>query len=53
MKKRPVVLPDDSIVVRPMMWLSLTYDHRIVDGAPAAQFLGRIKILLENPSLLL
>ena len=53
MKKRPVVLPDDSLVVRPMMWLSLTYDHRIVDGAPAAQFLGRIKILLENPSLLL
>jgi len=53
MKKRAVVLDDDSIVVRPMMWLSLTYDHRIVDGAPAAQFLKRIKTLLENPSLLL
>ncbi len=53
MKKRAVVLEDDSIVARPMMWLSLTYDHRIVDGAPAAQFLGRIKALLENPALLL
>ena len=36
-----------------MMWLSLTYDHRIVDGAPAAQFLGRVKKLLEKPALLL
>jgi len=53
MKKRAIVLDDDSIVVRPMMWLSLTYDHRIVDGAPAAQFLKRIKTLLENPALLL
>ena len=53
MKKRAVVLEDDSIAVRPMMWLSLTYDHRIVDGAPAAQFLKRVKTLLENPSLLL
>ncbi|MBP3652934.1 MAG: 2-oxo acid dehydrogenase subunit E2 [Clostridia bacterium] len=53
MKKRAVVLDDDSIVVRPMMWLSLTYDHRIVDGAPAAQFLKRIKTLLETPALLL
>ena len=53
MKKKAIVLDDDSIAVRPMMWLSLTYDHRIVDGAPAAQFLGRIKQLLENPALLL
>ncbi|MBQ8506497.1 MAG: 2-oxo acid dehydrogenase subunit E2 [Clostridia bacterium] len=53
MKKRAVVLDDDSIVARPMMWLSLTYDHRIVDGAPAAQFLKRIKTLLETPALLL
>ena len=53
MKKKAVVLEDDSIAVRPMMWLSLTYDHRIVDGAPAAQFLGRIKKLLETPALLL
>lgn len=53
MKKKAVVLDDDSIVVRPMMWLSLTYDHRIVDGAPAAQFLKRVKTLLETPALLL
>ncbi len=53
LKKKAVVLEDDSIAVRPMMWLSLTYDHRIVDGAPAAQFLGYIKKLLENPALLL
>lgn len=52
-KKRPVVLEDDSLAARPMMWLSLTYDHRIVDGAPAAQFLGRVKALLEKPALLL
>ena len=53
MKKRPVVMPDDSIQARNMMWLSLTYDHRIVDGAPAAQFLQRVKKLLEVPALLL
>ena len=53
MKKKAVVLDDDTIAVRPMMWLSLTYDHRIVDGAPAAQFLGRVRQLLENPALLL
>ena len=52
-KKRPVALEDDSVAVRPMMWLSLTYDHRIVDGAPAAQFLQRVKSLLEHPALLL
>ena len=53
MKKRAVVLDDDTIAVKNMMWLSLTYDHRIVDGAPAAQFLGRVKKLLEKPALLL
>jgi len=45
--KQPAVV-DDEIVVRPLMQLSLTYDHRIVDGAPAAQFLRRVKELLEN-----
>ena len=53
MKKKAVVLDDDTIAVRPMMWLSLTYDHRIVDGAPAAQFLSRVRQLLEAPALLL
>ncbi len=52
MIKTPVVV-DDEIVIRPMLTLSLTYDHRIIDGAPAAQFLKRIKQLLQTPSLLL
>ncbi|MBX6772048.1 MAG: 2-oxo acid dehydrogenase subunit E2 [Chloroflexi bacterium] len=41
-----------QLAVRPTMWLSLTFDHRIVDGAPAAQFLQRVKQLLESPYLL-
>ena len=53
MEKKPVVLPDDTIGIRPLMTLSLTYDHRAVDGAPAAKFLQRIKQLLETPSLML
>ena len=56
MKKKAVVIDGetgDQIVVRPMMRLSLTYDHRVVDGAPAAAFLKRIKALLENPLLLI
>ena len=39
--------------VRPMMNLSLTYDHRILDGAPAARLLQRIQFYVENPALLL
>ena len=50
--KTPVVV-NDEIVIRPIMTLSLTYDHRVVDGAPAAQFLKRIKELLQAPALLL
>ena len=42
-----------EVVVRPMMEISLTYDHRIIDGAPAARFLKRVKQLLEAPMLLL
>ena len=52
MEKKPVVV-NDEICIRPMMQLSLTYDHRILDGAPAAQFLRRIKQLLETPELLI
>ncbi|QDP39605.1 2-oxoglutarate dehydrogenase complex dihydrolipoyllysine-residue succinyltransferase [Radiobacillus deserti] len=48
-QKRPVVMPDDSIEVRPMMYIALSYDHRIVDGKEAVQFLVRIKQLLEDP----
>ncbi len=47
--KRPVVMPDDTIEVRPMMYLALSYDHRIVDGREAVQFLVRIKEMLEDP----
>ncbi len=49
----PVVEGEDRVVIKPITMLSLTYDHRIVDGAPAAQFLQRIKQLLQNPYLLL
>ena len=47
-EKRPVVV-DDEIVVRPMMYLALSYDHRIVDGREAVTYLRRIKEFLENP----
>ncbi|ENH96016.1 dihydrolipoamide succinyltransferase [Gracilibacillus halophilus YIM-C55.5] len=48
-QKRPVAMPDDSIEVRPMMYIALSYDHRIVDGKEAVQFLVRIKELIEDP----
>lgn len=44
---------DGKLEIRPIMTLSLTYDHRVVDGAPAAQFLQYIKKLLQNPYLML
>jgi pyruvate dehydrogenase E2 component (dihydrolipoamide acetyltransferase) len=46
------VARDGQVVVRPTMWLSLTFDHRIVDGAPAAVFLSRVRQLIESPYLL-
>ncbi len=49
---KPVVV-NGEIVVRQMMVLSLSFDHRIVDGAPAARFLQRVKNLIEDPYLLL
>ncbi|MBY7142992.1 2-oxoglutarate dehydrogenase complex dihydrolipoyllysine-residue succinyltransferase [Virgibacillus sp. NKC19-3] len=48
-QKRAMVMPDDSIEVRPMMYIALSYDHRIVDGSEAVRFLVRIKQLLEDP----
>src|SRR5690625_4257769 len=48
-QKRALVMPDDTIEVRPMMYLALSYDHRIVDGKEAVQFLVRIKEMLEDP----
>ncbi|MDH5354441.1 MAG: 2-oxoglutarate dehydrogenase complex dihydrolipoyllysine-residue succinyltransferase [Gammaproteobacteria bacterium] len=51
-QQRPVVI-DGEIVARPMMYLALTYDHRIVDGREAVQFLVAIKNALEDPTRLL
>ena len=47
-EKRPVVI-DDQMVIRPMMYLALSYDHRIIDGREAVSFLARIKELVEDP----
>ena len=49
---RPVAL-ENQVVIRQMMTLSLTFDHRVVDGAPAARFLQRLKTLIERPFALL
>ena len=51
-QKRAVVV-DDEIVVRPMMYLALSYDHRIIDGKESVGFLLSIKNILENPAKLL
>jgi 2-oxoglutarate dehydrogenase E2 component (dihydrolipoamide succinyltransferase) len=51
-QERPVVV-DGEIQARPMMYLALSYDHRIVDGADAVSFLVRIKELIEDPESLL
>ncbi|MBS0652543.1 MAG: dihydrolipoyllysine-residue succinyltransferase [Verrucomicrobia bacterium] len=50
--KRPVVV-DDQIVIRPMMYVALSYDHRIVDGKQAVLFLVNLKQMLEDPARLL
>ncbi|HED52624.1 MAG TPA: 2-oxoglutarate dehydrogenase complex dihydrolipoyllysine-residue succinyltransferase [Phycisphaerales bacterium] len=54
-KKRPVEDPDNpgSVVIRPMMYLALSYDHRVVDGAGAVQFLVAVKEAIEDPHRLL
>ena len=51
-KERPVGI-NGQVVLRPMMYIALTYDHRIVDGAEAVQFLVRVKNLVEDPAVLL
>jgi 2-oxoglutarate dehydrogenase E2 component (dihydrolipoamide succinyltransferase) len=50
--QRPVAL-DGEVVIRPIMYVALTYDHRIVDGSEAVQFLVFIKRMLENPERML
>jgi 2-oxoglutarate dehydrogenase E2 component (dihydrolipoamide succinyltransferase) len=51
-QNRPVVV-DDAIVVRPMMYLALSYDHRVVDGRKAVTFLVRMKECIEDPTRLM
>ncbi|MCX7975764.1 MAG: 2-oxoglutarate dehydrogenase complex dihydrolipoyllysine-residue succinyltransferase [Bellilinea sp.] len=51
-QERPVAI-NGQVVIRPMMYLALTYDHRIVDGREAVQFLVKIKEMLEDPGRLL
>jgi 2-oxoglutarate dehydrogenase E2 component (dihydrolipoamide succinyltransferase) len=51
-EKRPIAL-NDQVVIRPMMYVALSYDHRIVDGREAVQFLVRVKELIEDPETLL
>ncbi len=49
---RPVAI-DGEVVIRPMMYVALSYDHRIIDGREAVQFLGKVKSLIEVPAALL
>ena len=49
-QERPVAL-NGQVVIRPMMYLALTYDHRIVDGREAVTFLVKVKEFIENPAL--
>ena len=51
-EQRPVIV-NSQIVVRPMMYVALSYDHRIVDGREAVQFLVKVKELVEDPEMLL
>lgn len=50
---RPMVMPDGSIEARPMMYLALSYDHRVIDGREAVSFLVRVKECIEDPQRIL
>ena len=52
-QQRPMVMPDGSIKARPMMYLALSYDHRIIDGREAVSFLVRLKECIEDPQRIL
>lgn len=52
-KQRPVTLPDGTIASRPMMYLALTYDHRLLDGREGVTFLKTVKELIEDPRKML
>ncbi|MFI5460314.1 MAG: 2-oxoglutarate dehydrogenase complex dihydrolipoyllysine-residue succinyltransferase [Isosphaerales bacterium] len=51
-KKRPIVV-DDQVAIRPMMYLALSYDHRLIDGREAVGFLVRVKDCIEDPERLM
>jgi 2-oxoglutarate dehydrogenase E2 component (dihydrolipoamide succinyltransferase) len=51
-QERPIAI-NGQVVVRPMMYIALSYDHRIIDGRESVSFLVRVKELLENPAQLL
>jgi 2-oxoglutarate dehydrogenase E2 component (dihydrolipoamide succinyltransferase) len=51
-QKRPVAV-DDQVVIRPMMYLAFSYDHRLIDGREAVSFLVRVKECVENPERLM
>jgi len=51
-QKRPMAV-GDNIEIRPMMYLALTYDHRVIDGREAVSFLVRIKECIEDPKRIL
>jgi len=52
-QKRPVATEDDQVVVRPMMYLAMSYDHRLIDGSQAVTFLKRVKECIEDPERML
>ena len=52
-QQRPMVMPSGAIEARPMMYLALSYDHRIVDGREAVTFLVRVKECIEDPQRIL
>ena len=49
--ERPVAV-DGKVVIRPMMYVALSYDHRIIDGKDSVGFLVRVKQMIENPDIL-
>jgi 2-oxoglutarate dehydrogenase E2 component (dihydrolipoamide succinyltransferase) len=51
-EERPVVV-NGQVVIRPMMYVALSYDHRVVDGRESVQFLARIKAFIEDPASIL
>jgi 2-oxoglutarate dehydrogenase E2 component (dihydrolipoamide succinyltransferase) len=51
-EQRPIAL-NGQVVIRPMMYLAMSYDHRIVDGNEAVRFLVKIKEMVEDPETLL